>query len=420
MIQHAFKPQLFPFTQKKNGKEYSAWRVRYEDKNGKRKLKQFPTEREAKDFHDLEVINAKNRDIQFTSVTTKLSREQLEEAESAFHALGEGYTLKEAVEYFLKYHRPADKEMPLSEAVFRYTEAKELGNSVKQVRGRTLRQIKSTLEIFKGHFDGNLNLGEIGTPEVMAFLNSRKAKDGKTAASNKSFNNVLSVLNQFFEYCSESKGEDRHEESKLKTRWIMLNPCEGIKRKPLQNDSIPEIMTAKQCQKLMKEVAAFKGGQLVPYFALALFAGIRTGDEIVKLANHPKRESLINFQTKKIHITAEIAKTRKSRQIVIQPSLAKWLKAFPVPIFPVNADRDIKRFRKSHSIGHDVMRHTFISHHVAKFKSVGRTALEAGNTESIIKEHYLNLVSNAQGQAFFKIEPPKTEGKVIKFKEASA
>ena len=43
--------------------------------------------------------------------------------------------------------------------------------------------------------------------------------------------------------------------------------------------------------------------------------------------------------------------------------------------------------------------------HVAKFRSMGDTALQAGNSEAIIKKHYLNLVSPEEADAFWKIMP---------------
>jgi len=36
-----------------------------------------------------------------------------------------------------------------------------------------------------------------------------------------------------------------------------------------------------------------------------------------------------------------------------------------------NFDKRVKAIRKEFDLGHDVLRHTFITFHVAKFKSVG-------------------------------------------------
>ena len=53
----------------------------------------------------------------------------------------------------------------------------------------------------------------------------------------------------------------------------------------------------------------------------------------------------------------------------------------------------------------DVLRHTFISQHVAKFRSIGDAALESGNSETILKRHYLNLFTEADAELFWGITP---------------
>ena len=42
---------------------------------------------------------------------------------------------------------------------------------------------------------------------------------------------------------------------------------------------------------------------------------------------------------------------------------------------------------------------------VAKFRSIGEAALQAGNSESIIRKHYLDLKSPAEAEQFFGILP---------------
>ena len=51
------------------------------------------------------------------------------------------------------------------------------------------------------------------------------------------------------------------------------------------------------------------------------------------------------------------------------------------------------------------MRHTFISMFVAKFRSIGEAALQAGNSESIIRKHYLDLKTTEEAEQFFGILP---------------
>jgi hypothetical protein len=74
-------------------------------------------------------------------------------------------------------------------------------------------------------------------------------------------------------------------------------------------------------------------------------------------------------------------------------------------VLPKNHSRLIKAFRKKHGLSHDELRHSFISYHVGAFRSVSDAALEAGNSETVIKKHYLNIPTQDQGKAFWRIAP---------------
>lgn len=62
-----------------------------------------------------------------------------------------------------------------------------------------------------------------------------------------------------------------------------------------------------------------------------------------------------------------------------------------------------QKFRDRFHLTHDVLRHTFISMFVAKFRSIGEAAIQAGNSESIIRRHYLDLKTTAEADEFFSI-----------------
>ena len=53
------------------------------------------------------------------------------------------------------------------------------------------------------------------------------------------------------------------------------------------------------------------------------------------------------------------------------------------------------------------MRHSYISFFVAKFRSIGEAALQAGNSESIIRKHYLDLKTTDEAERFFGILPER-------------
>ena len=92
----------------------------------------------------------------------------------------------------------------------------------------------------------------------------------------------------------------------------------------------------------------------------------------------------------------------------MQPNLAAWLRAYPLSKFPIvvgNFKKRREKFRDRFNLSHDVLRHTFISMFVAKFRSIGEASIQAGNSESIIRRHYLDLKSTEEGAAFFAITP---------------
>ena len=116
----------------------------------------------------------------------------------------------------------------------------------------------------------------------------------------------------------------------------------------------------------------------------------------------------INLDTGVIHVEPEVSKVRMKRNVDIQPNLAVWLRAYPVdrfPIVPPNLEEVRTSIAKKFGLTHDVMRHTFVSMFVAKFRSMGEAALQAGNSESIIRRHYLDLKSATEAEQFFGILP---------------
>jgi hypothetical protein len=246
---------------------------------------------------------------------------------------------------------------------------------------------------------------EIGTPDVEAFLRSLRSKDGTGPASRKTWNNARADLHAFLGWCADPE-----------RRWCASNPATKVKKFKLGR-GVPEILTVAQARELMHFVADFEGGAMARYFALALFAGIRTGPdgELVKLAKQANPSKGIDLARGVIRIEPEVAKTHKLRIIKIRPALHSWLTRHGGEILPPNSDRLVKQIRAKFALGHDVLRHSFFSYLVGKERSVENAALEGGNTESVLRTHYLNLSTEDEAEDFWQIYPPgSNEGKIIK------
>ena len=226
----------------------------------------------------------------------------------------------------------------------------------------------------------------------------------------KRFNNMRGDLHAFFNYCLSPA-----------RKWTRENPVIGTTKFKIAR-GIPAIITTEKAAELMAYLETYSCGAraqhapgcLVPYFALCLFAGLRPSvddGEIRKLGESPDVAKLIDRKLGFIRITPDISKVGSIRQVKIRDNLAAWLARYPLDRFPIilpNMQDKVSVVRKHFGLTDDVLRHTFISNHVAKWQSLGAAALEAGNSEAMIRKHYLNLVSDEDATAFWAIVPTCT------------
>ena len=146
------------------------------------------------------------------------------------------------------------------------------------------------------------------------------------------------------------------------------------------------------------------------------FAFLRACGRRSRGARYRDSRGLLDVALGVVRITPDVSKVHEIRQVTIQPNLAAWLVQFPpskFPIVPPNARRMIQKVRAKFGLTQDVLRHTFISMHVAKFKSLGDAALQAGNSEVMIRRHYYNVVCEADAAAFWAIAPGAVLGEVV-------
>ena len=177
------------------------------------------------------------------------------------------------------------------------------------------------------------------------------------------------------------------------------NPAAKVPMAKLDQNLI-EVLLLARCQELMSYVANFNGGVTARYFAIALFAGIRP-TEIGRL----DKAHSIDLDNNSIHLAGAMAKLHKPRIVTIQSNLKQWLIQFPDGTLSQN-HRSVRAVRKHFSLSPDILRHSFTSCHVMRFGSFAETAIESGNSESIIRDYYFRRVSKADAEAFWQILPP--------------
>jgi integrase len=355
--------------------------------NGVRIRKNFKTREEAaaeQSVLELKALNAANG---LHTIATVLTAEQVREAEAVFHRLaGNARPLSFYVDFAVANYRQPESQKLLADAVTEYVAAKEHELEQDHISPPQMERIRMDLKRLNTHFP-RVTVAVITVAKVVEFLETGKP-------GMKTYNNRRGIVSTFFKF-SFQRG------------WIAENPIPKVPHFRIRRRrGMAVTFTIVQAQALMDHFEAFEGGRWVPYFALCLFAGIRPGvphGEITKL-----KADAVNLEAGMIFVSADVSKVREPRRVTIQPNLAAWLRAYPLDKFPLVAGDFQKRrgkFAKEFGLTHDVLRHTFISMFVAKFRSIGEASIQAGNSESIIRKHYLDLKTTAEADAFFGILP---------------
>ncbi len=368
--------------------------------NGRRIRKQFRSEHEAMgEKHRLEVFSVNAIDP-IRPAITRLTPAQLAEAEVAYSRLG-SKSLTAAVKWYIDTYREPNTRMLLADAVEAF-----MTDRKAYARPRVIGYYQKELDQFSAAHS-KAEVHGITTEMIIAYLDTKSAgtRERKGVGAVRR-NGLRRNLASFFNFCM-----------KTPRRWVCENPVTPIPMLP-EKYHLPKVLTVEQAEALMRRVETFAGvrgkkkpGLLVPYFALALFAGIRPAiddGELIRLGEPGMLARCLDLKLGVIRILPSVSKTKDLRQITIRPNLRTWLEMYPVSEYPVvfpGLLKAVRKIRKEMELSHDVMRHTFISMHVAKFQKLGGAAWEAGNSEAIIRRHYLNLVAPCDAEKFWGIMP---------------
>ena len=376
----------FDVTRYENRNGVTSWRVAGW-LHGFRIRKNFKSREEAAAEAATLEIKALQATSGLRSLATTLTDEQAREAEAAFRRLADKpRPLSFYLDFALANYRQPENQKSLSDAITDYKRSKSHEHEQGQLSAPQLARIGWDLKRLDEHFPKR-SVAELTLPAIVAFL--EKDRPGM-----KTYNNRRGIVSTFFKFA-------------FHRGWIAENPIPKVPHYRIRRKrgSAVTLSTA-QAAELMEHFETFEGGRWIPYFALCLFAGIRPGvpdGEITKI-----RPDDVNLETGIISISADVSKVREPRRITMQPNLAAWLRAYPLSKFPIvvgNFKKRREKFRDRFNLSHDVLRHTFISMFVAKFRSIGEASIQAGNSESIIRRHYLDLKSTEEGAAFFAITP---------------
>ncbi len=152
-------------------------------------------------------------------------------------------------------------------------------------------------------------------------------------------------------------------------------------------------------------------------FALVLagFCGLRRGEI------HGQTWEDVNLKERHVRVTKAKRGTPARRLVPLSDAAVAWLMLAPDKTEFICTGMAIDRVRKlgieaKLDLPDNCFRHAYISHRVAETGNVPQTSLDAGNSVQIIHRHYRELVTPAEGAAWFAVRPkarPDEQAEVI-------
>lgn len=264
----------------------------------------------------------------------------------------------------------------VSEVVDEFLKSKEK----ERVSEKYLADLKSKLESFVDRF--HCAIAAIDTADIVEFLEALP-HGGRTK------NNYRQALGTMLQFC--------------KARGYLPKDHEVVEDIKEFKESVFEIdiFTPNEMNQLLEQAS----GDLVPFLAIAAFAGLRHA-EITRLDWEQ-----VSLADGLIEVKAAAAKTGSRRLVPITDNLSRWLAHCAKTHGRVCPRDDMTKLlmKLSNRAGivwkHNALRHSFISYRLAAIQNVNQVAFEAGNSAQMIFKHYRELVRPADAQKWFSILP---------------
>lgn len=316
------------------------------------------------------------------------AQEDLIQAREFMDAGGYVEPLAEVVRFWAKHHPRGGRMPDIRTALNDYLDHK------KNRRPGTLKQIRFTIKRFADFMEEQTDtptLSDVATATVEKYL---KTKFPDSVRQQKATGGLLRT---FFKYC------------RMKYK-LPENPAEGILLQiDARDETEVEAYTVKETSSIM--LAAMNDelySCAVPSFAVGLFAGLRPTEAIGLDWKD------VCFKTKRIRVSPETAKRRRSRLVDMPDNLIEWLKPYAQKSGRIissimtyrRAKDSIFKNAKVNAIA-DGFRHSYGTYHLALHEDANKTANlmgHRGNTD-LVFSHYRKLVAKEDGKEFFEVTP---------------
>ena len=190
----------------------------------------------------------------------------------------------------------------------------------------------------------------------------------------------------------------------VKLGACVANPVAGIDSQKVVRGA-PCILSPSQLSALLTACAS--DGEMLAFIAIGAFAGLRRA-EIERL-----RWEDVNLTRGFVTVGAQNAKTGKRRLVPVCDALRKWLTPVAKTVGPLAPTMNFRnRFdavREAAGLlakweGNE-LRHSYASYRLAETQNAAQTALELGNSPTVLEQHYKELTSPEDAARWFSVKP---------------
>lgn len=375
-----------------------SWRVSGTKADGTRVRQNFSEKSEAVQTHaDLEA------EIQGHVVTsrlqrTRLSADQLADAEAAFQNAGER-KIADMIAHYLNLERRAkskglilDAALSFVESHFRAeTQAVTIFNACHEFVATRTGVSPAT----KTHYDATLR--SLLKPDPNKFVHAFSVSDiekilGRLTNLNskRTYRRVFSV---FFNWA-------------IRHHYCLENPCKRLDKLPKDMSQIVAL-SFEESKRLLYAAVCIQEAASAAVIAIGLFAGLRPS-EIKDLKPEDIGEKVIRVSGGKLRRTLK-------RTVPIPPVLAAWLKKYPFTGLPGGWDykmKALKKATKAEKWVQDIIRHTSITFQTERDKNEALTAYNCGTSIQMMNQHYRNTIDDEKTIVdFWDLTPTKLMAK---------
>ena len=309
--------------------------------DGKRTIKTFKSIGDAK--KEAQSVRNKSKQIGEKAARTHDSK-VWRDAMAALDKLENRATLLQAAEFYTAHHPDKGKVKTVMDVYEEFLAEKRDKKKVKQA---TLYDIQSKYKSFAKMFENKL-IHEITKTDIEKWLNKKKLSDY-------SKHKHLKKINTMFRWAAH-----------IDRRYISteLNPCSGVILPDLERKP-PATLPYKKVVELLKYVGNHKTRkQMLPWYALAFFAGLRPNSELARL-----NWENVKFKKRKIEV---MSSKMEWHPVNMEDNLLEWLAPYlkkrPKGTIFYSADmfREINKHLKIKWV-QDYTRHTYATNWYAHF-----------------------------------------------------